>query len=887
MSKGRIDPTPAVGKNASAPMKMSGRKLLLLIACGLAAVLLVVFHLYLPRLVHDAIVSQAGKFGLKNPQLRVVAVGWRQARLADVTVGDAAAPALRVGEAVVEYSLAGLWRKEIRGIRLAGVMVRIENRGRGFRFPGLEGATRGSGAMASIGRLELEGGTLRLLLGERELDIPFSADLRAVGPGYSLEAAITPFGETVGLQGTVDSEFTSAAIAFTVPGMDLATLIKQSGYGASLSGRGRIAASGKFLLRDGKFLAAEAKIASLGDMRLEIPAQGVCELSSLRLAFAIGADFSVRDIVANARGRRLRLGELAVESPFGLDVRGAMRSELEFVVSGLDVARPFPVICERISGKVTLPLETARFNGDFLLRTKAAPIAGPWVSGRPYALNGDFQGRRQEGGEITWTLKAGGNGGIAMSAGKDSVRGTLKLDASLAGDARQGRATVSGRLAGADLQLAGIRAKAGEVGGRADLLYDFGGDWSARGSLQARDGQLLSAGDSGVQAEGIGLSLPWRYPGAGSGKRGSFSIGRLQGGGVSARDVSGILSQQGQGLAFSGLAHSGLPEIAVSFKGSYAPLIQGRLQADFLVAPAVLPAKTRLQALHPLLQGMEGSGRFAAKGTLWAADGKAGGGASLEIVDGDLDHAGEGIVLRGLQTGIRLDSLFDLITAPAQRLIFKELRWQGNTLRDGEVAFRGEGGGTLFIESGRFIWNRGVITLDPLRLGPGAAAIQLTFRCRDVDLADMLNALAGSKIVSSDARLSGVIPVKVVNGSPVFLDGYLDTASGISGRLQISKPEAISGGQLLVEEAIRDFNYNWIKVRLSSSNDRLNLVVSIDGAPAGKLPLRYDQKKKDFVRDSPGKRHVELKGLQLDIRFNDIDLRDLLEAGGQVTARKK
>ena len=74
---------------------MPGKKLLLLIACGLAAVLLVVLYLSLPRLVHNAIISQAGKFGLKNPQLRVVAVGWRQARLADVTVGDAAAPALR------------------------------------------------------------------------------------------------------------------------------------------------------------------------------------------------------------------------------------------------------------------------------------------------------------------------------------------------------------------------------------------------------------------------------------------------------------------------------------------------------------------------------------------------------------------------------------------------------------------------------------------------------------------------------------------------------------------------------------------------------------------------------------------------------------------------
>ena len=135
--------------------------------------------------------------------------------------------------------------------------------------------------------------------------------------------------------------------------------------------------------------------------------------------------------------------------------------------------------------------------------------------------------------------------------------------------------------------------------------------------------------------------------------------------------------------------------------------------------------------------------------------------------------------------------------------------------------------------------------------------------------------------------MSGVIPLKLVDGSPVFLDGYLDSAPGRSGHLRVSKPEVISGGQLLVEEAIRDFNYNWIKVRLGSRNDRLNMVVSIDGAPAGKLPLRYDQGKKDFVREPSGKRHVELKGLLLDIRFDDIDLKDLIKAGGQLTAGKK
>jgi hypothetical protein len=90
-----------------------------------------------------------------------------------------------------------------------------------------------------------------------------------------------------------------------------------------------------------------------------------------------------------------------------------------------------------------------------------------------------------------------------------------------------------------------------------------------------------------------------------------------------------------------------------------------------------------------------------------------------------------------------------------------------------------------------------------------------------------------------------------------------------------------------VEEAIRDFRYNWIKVKMSSQNNRLDMVVSMDGAPAQKLPLLYDQKLKNFIKDPSGNRNVELKGLLLEINFNDIDLKDLLKAGGQITVSQK
>jgi hypothetical protein len=203
---------------------------------------------------------------------------------------------------------------------------------------------------------------------------------------------------------------------------------------------------------------------------------------------------------------------------------------------------------------------------------------------------------------------------------------------------------------------------------------------------------------------------------------------------------------------------------------------------------------------------------------------------------------------------------------------------------NGEIIFSGASGGTVFIESGRFDWCQGKIIMAPFRIKPGATDFPMTFNCDRIDFAQMINTLVGKTIVSGDAEMSGIIPIQMVKGSPVFLDGYLNSTPGRSGNLKVAKPELISNGQVLVEEAIRDFRYNWIKIKLGSRNDLLDMVVSIDGAPARKLPLRYDTKLKDFVRDLKGGRHVELKGLLLDIRFLDIDLKDLLKASSQMTS---
>jgi hypothetical protein len=163
----------------------------------------------------------------------------------------------------------------------------------------------------------------------------------------------------------------------------------------------------------------------------------------------------------------------------------------------------------------------------------------------------------------------------------------------------------------------------------------------------------------------------------------------------------------------------------------------------------------------------------------------------------------------------------------------------------------------------------------------------MTLYCDRINFDEMINALIGEKIADGDADLNGILDIKILKGIPIFQDGYLYSSPGSTGNIKFSQSHAISGGVLLVEEAIKDFDYEWIKVKLNSVKEKLNLTALINGAPAQKLPLTYDTKKKEIVRDKSGKRSLDLKGLLLELRFTDIDLKTLMKGGAKIYFQKK
>jgi hypothetical protein len=81
----------------------------------------------------------------------------------------------------------------------------------------------------------------------------------------------------------------------------------------------------------------------------------------------------------------------------------------------------------------------------------------------------------------------------------------------------------------------------------------------------------------------------------------------------------------------------------------------------------------------------------------------------------------------------------------------------------------------------------------------------------------------------------------------------------------------------IVEEALKDFRYDWVRLVADLRGGALNLQFLLHGAPGGQLPFSFDMNKGAFVRVKPAKSNADFsKGIDLALRLNDLAVADIL-----------
>ncbi|MBN2808725.1 MAG: YdbH domain-containing protein [Deltaproteobacteria bacterium] len=269
-------------------------------------------------------------------------------------------------------------------------------------------------------------------------------------------------------------------------------------------------------------------------------------------------------------------------------------------------------------------------------------------------------------------------------------------------------------------------------------------------------------------------------------------------------------------------------------------------------------------------------GGLSAEGAFTYSDRGLQAAATLTLTDALLRNDDRKISLSGINCRLNLPELPALRSAPQQNLTFERLTAGNLSLPGGALTFQIEGDKTLLIENSRFSWCDGNIETKALRISPRVDHYQTTLYCDRLKLTKLLHEL-GRIEAQGEGSVNGRIPLSWENGKISFDDGFLYSTPGQSGTVQIRKAELLgAGGQSddpqlsqldLTREALKDFQYQWVKMRLNSEAEELILNLQFDGKPNQPLPFIYKEELGGFIRvtaDHPGS---NFQGISLDLNL--------------------
>lgn len=203
-----------------------------------------------------------------------------------------------------------------------------------------------------------------------------------------------------------------------------------------------------------------------------------------------------------------------------------------------------------------------------------------------------------------------------------------------------------------------------------------------------------------------------------------------------------------------------------------------------------------------------GSGRYG-----WGDRAGSSARATLE----DFSFATSFLSASGLSAELRADSLMPLVLPPGQRIAVAGVD-VGVPLGAGSGSFGLSADGRLTVPDLKIDWAGGTLWAEPIDLSFKDREQRAVLRAEGVDLSVLLAPVPVDGLEAS-GRIEGRLPVRLENGS-IYIDDAMLTTSGpgtIRYRPGMSAIPvgAENGGMALLLEALEDFRYERISVRLS------------------------------------------------------------------------
>jgi hypothetical protein len=863
----------------------------------------------LPVLAEQVVLpSLLPRVGLEDSRVRVRRIGLFGADLGPVRVGEG----LSAASVHIDYTPWGLLDGRLGGLRCSGLVVPLSVSRDEISIAGLPAPERSRSSSAEPGmlpalpvdRVELTGGTVVLSHGKKTVRVPVDGVVSRESrghPGVRASVRAWPEGQEVRVDARLDPETRTVSCTMEVPRLDPNRFADLLLPGISVvQGTFSLHGRAEVNLDDPAAAAFSATLQSRTfrltggpgpDVVVEPEGGGVLELSVV----GQGGIFEFGLSESRVRVGPHLVGTGPVHARVSIPNGGAGTLQGNGTLCYFGSGEPFDIVPREA---LTLPVtvEGGWGNGDWDVRgfsahgdngPKAWTIKAP---GRILVLHGPAteleaggngtgfkaSGRiRMPGVDLTangTTVRLGSlqcRGGVQRSRGQDGI--VFDLDAS-------GTAAV---VNAGDFQaeVPGIRLHAS---GKMD-----DGALFLRSVLDMSRTRVVHAG-SGVTLAGGSVRMPLVWPPKRA-ATGSFHIASVTRGGMALGAVRGSVRQTGLSLRLDGEYESAvLPGARAGFTGDVSATSRGLIsEATFNLKGYRVPDAFDPASLVPALAGFDLGGVLDVSAQARLDRGVLRARAALEVAEGTVQSDDLDLNVSGIRGRLVFPDLPALRSAPDQALSFDRARIGEVVLDDARAAVQMESPGSLFLEQARFSWCGGRVFVQPLRVVPGKDAYDLVLFCDRVRLAPLLQQLGGLR-ARGEGAVSGRIPLAIKGKSVRFDDGFLYSSPGEGGRVELTgteiftagiPPETMQYAQLdLAREALKEYDYDWVKLGFHSEEDMLLMRLQFDGRPAGPLPFVYDREFGGFARVRAGHQGSNFQGIRLDVNFR-LPLDTILQYG--------
>ena len=321
-----------------------------------------------------------------------------------------------------------------------------------------------------------------------------------------------------------------------------------------------------------------------------------------------------------------------------------------------------------------------------------------------------------------------------------------------------------------------------------------------------------------------------------------------------------------------------LPDVALTVKGESGVSPENGMKSKFNFG--ISPLKIALPDMGNFVAAAAGTsfeGTLELEGNLLYDSGVMQCSLNAGIRNASLEMKSSGVAMEGVDISLSVPDLFSMRSAPGQKFLFKKATFGKLALYDGVIEYQIDSPRSIFIEGSAFKWCDGYVYTQSMRFSLDKSVYNVILLCDRLSLTGVMEQFDIAQ-AEGIGTVSGRLPLKYENGNISFGNGFLFSAPGDGGIIHVKGVGAIENlgipqntpqySQIDFTNAVlKDFNYNWVKITLSTKGEDMVLQMSIDGKPMDALPFAYNRDIGSFSRiEATGKGGIQ-NPVHLDINF--------------------